>query len=392
MNIETLAGRRCANAWERSFVDLAEQPVIAGRATLPGSDTPMTAVALAYPGSCVTAALPSLVALRAELPLDPASCIQIEHNRRAVSKIISGADDRLLVVVGPCSVHDPDAALHYAQRLAALATDHADDLLIVLRAYLEKPRSQLGWTGLVPDPDLDGSRDLGRGLRVGRDLLRRAVALGLPLAYEFVDPFVAPYLADLITWGAIGARTVSSQPHRQLASALPMPVGMKNATSGDVAAAVDAVRAAAVPHLLPGFSPTGTPAVLASPGNPHCHVVLRGGLTPNYNAASVAAAGDLLHAASLPRQLVVDASHGNSGKDHRRQPLVVADLATQVANGERGLAGVMLESFLEEGRQEITTKPLRYGVSVTDACLGWDDTMRCLDTLAVAVRARRRRD
>lgn len=346
-------------------------------------------IALTPPSFRVVAILPSPAALRADLPLDPAGCARIEHHRRAVAAIIDGTDDRLLVVVGPCSVHDSVAALHYAQRLAALATDYAGDLLVVLRAYLEKPRSLVGWKGLVPDPDLDGSGDLRRGLRAGRDLLRRAAVLGLPLAYEFVDPFVAPYLADLISWGAIGARTVSSQPHRQLASALPMPVGMKNATSGDVGVAADAVRAAAVAHVFPGLGPAGAPAALASTGNPHCHIVLRGGPAPNHDAASVTAALDLLHAAGLPARLVVDASHGNSGKDHRRQPLVVADLAAQVAGGQRGLVGVMMESFLEEGCQEITATPLRYGVSVTDACLGWDDTAQCLDTLAAAVRERR---
>ncbi|WP_216216719.1 3-deoxy-7-phosphoheptulonate synthase [Amycolatopsis aidingensis] len=337
----------------------------------------------------VVATLPAPAELAARSPLDTGLRAAIAGHRRAVRAIVQGADDRLLVVVGPCSVHDPDAALHYAGELAAVAAEYERDLLLVLRAYLEKPRSLLGWKGLLHDPDLDGGEDLAGGLRRGREFLVRAAGTGLPLAYEFVDPFLAPFLLDLVSWGAIGARTVAAQPHRQLASALPMPVGMKNAVTGEVEVAIAAARAAGAPHVFAGLGPAGAPAVLAGAGNPACHVVLRGGVVPNHDAASVGAALDLLRTAGLPAHLMVDAAHGNSGKDHRRQPAVVAELAAQVAHGRHGLMGVMVESFLEPGRQDITARPLRYGVSVTDACLGWADTIGCLDTLAAAVRARR---
>ncbi|GAB3505526.1 3-deoxy-7-phosphoheptulonate synthase [Amycolatopsis cihanbeyliensis] len=337
----------------------------------------------------VVATLPAPARLAARLPLGAGPRAGIAEHRRAVRAIVEGTDDRLLVVVGPCSVHDPEAALHYARGLTAVAAEYERELLVVLRAYLEKPRSLVGWKGLLHDPDLDGGEDLAEGLRRGREFLLRAAGTGLPLAYEFVDPFLAPFLLDLVSWGAIGARTVAAQPHRQLASALPMPVGMKNAVAGEVEVAIAAARAAGVPHVFPGLGPTGAPAVLAGAGNPACHVVLRGGVLPNYDAASVGSALELLRAAGLRARLMVDASHGNSGKDHRRQPAVVAELATQVAEGRHGLMGVMVESFLEPGCQEITATPLRYGVSVTDACLGWADTLGCLDALAAAVRARR---
>ncbi|NUT51741.1 MAG: 3-deoxy-7-phosphoheptulonate synthase, partial [Saccharothrix sp.] len=299
-------------------------------------------------------ALPTSGETRAAAPLSEALAAEVAAHRDAVRRVLDGADDRLLVVVGPCSVHDPVAALDYAHRLAAAAAPLAGELLVVLRAYLEKPRSVVGWKGLVHDPALDGDGDLATGLRVGRRFLLDAAGAGLPLAAEFVDPMVAPYLADVIGYGAIGARTVASQPHRQLASWLPMPVGCKNGVDGDVGVAVDAIRAAGVRHLFPGVADDGTPVVQRGAGNRHAHLVLRGGASgTNYDADSVAAALARLRAADLPARVVVDASHGNSGKDHRRQPHVVADLARQVAGGQRGLVGVMVESFLHEGRQDV---------------------------------------
>lgn len=332
-------------------------------------------------------ALPVTGDLLAAQPLTGDLATRIRGHRTAVRRVLDGADDRLVVVVGPCSIHDPEAGLDYARRLAAVATPLVGDLVVVMRAYLEKPRSVVGWKGLVHDPSLDGTGDLPAGLRIGRRFLLDAAATGLPLATEFVEPLVAPYLADVVTYGAIGARTVASQPHRQLASWLPMPVGCKNATDGDVGVAVDAIRSAAVRHLFPGAGADGTPALFRAAGNPYAHLILRGGATgPNYDAASVAAALARLCVTGLPERVVVDASHGNSGKDHRRQPDVVADLARQIGGGQRGIVGVMIESFLVEGRQDA---PLRYGMSVTDACLGFDATLGVLDALAAAVRRRR---
>ncbi|GII65684.1 phospho-2-dehydro-3-deoxyheptonate aldolase [Sphaerisporangium krabiense] len=334
-----------------------------------------------------TVALPAPGRLGAEIPLPPAAADRVLAHRAAAGRILDGADDRLLVIVGPCSIHDPVAGLDYARRLADAAAGHDRDLLVVMRGYLEKPRTVLGWKGLVHDPALDGSDDLPTGLRVGRRFLRDVAALGLPLAAEFVDPFLAPYFADLVTYGALGARTVTSQPHRQLASWLPLPVGCKNAVDGDLTTAVEAIRAARAPHVFPGVTEEGTPGVLRGAGNPHAHLVLRGGASgPNYDRESVAGALRRLGEADLPGRVVIDASHGNSGKDHRRQPHVVADIAAQVAGGGRGVAGVMIESFLEEGRQEA---PLRYGVSITDACVGFPDTLAALDLLATAARRRR---
>ncbi|MEV6522220.1 3-deoxy-7-phosphoheptulonate synthase [Longispora sp. NPDC051575] len=333
--------------------------------------------------------LVSPAVLRAAVPApDPEG---VAGQRAAIAAVLDGRDRRLLVVVGPCSVHDPDAGTEYARRLAAHARTVEADLLVVMRAYLEKPRTVVGWTGMVNDPGLDGSGDLDAGLSTARRFLAGASAAGVPLAYEFVDPMLAGYLSDLVSWGAIGARTVQSQPHRLLASALPMPVGFKNPTSGDVRGAVQAVQAAGSGHVFPAMGDDGEPTVVRSGGNPHGHVILRGGdaTGPNYDADSVGRALDLLDAAGLPRRVVVDASHGNSGKDHHRQRVVLADLAGQVAGGSAGIAGVMVESFLEAGAQPIDNLPLVYGRSVTDACLGWSDTEEVLDDLARAARARR---
>ena len=329
--------------------------------------------------------------LHHELPLDDALTAAVLHGRRAVAGVLDRVDDRLLIVVGPCSVHDPAAALEYAGRLRDAAERFSDDLLLVMRVYFEKPRSTVGWKGLINDPGLDGSGDVNTGLRTARSLLVEVLRLGLPVGCEFLDPITPQYIADTVAWGAIGARTVESQVHRQLASGLSMPIGMKNRTDGSVATAVDAIRAAGVPHVFPGIDVSGTPAILHTRGNADGHLVLRGGRGgPNYGAGSVTAALGLLQAAGLPERLVIDASHDNSGKDHRRQPVVAADVAGQLAAGQRGVVGVMLESFLVEGRQELDpTRTLTYGQSVTDACLGWGQTEQVLGELASAVRARR---
>ncbi|SCG51776.1 3-deoxy-7-phosphoheptulonate synthase [Micromonospora coxensis] len=326
-----------------------------------------------------------------ELPLDAPLTSAVLAGRRAVGRVLDHADDRLLVVVGPCSVHDPAAALDYAHRLREAADRHAEDLLVVMRVYFEKPRSTVGWKGLINDPALDGSGDVNRGLRTARALLLDVLRLGLPVGCEFLDPITPQYIADTVAWGAIGARTVESQVHRQLASGLSMPIGMKNRPDGSISTAVDAIRAAGVPHVFPGIDVSGTPAIMHTRGNADGHLVLRGGGgRPNYDAESVAGALDLLRKAGLPERVVLDASHANSGKDHRNQPKVAADVAEQLAAGQRGIVGIMLESFLLDGRQDLDpTRELTYGRSVTDACIGWDTTADVLDHLASAVRARR---
>lgn len=334
--------------------------------------------------------LPAPAELHTAVPLPPATASAVAAHRDTVAAVLDGRDPRLLVVVGPCSVHDTAAALDYAELLAGAAHRLADDLVVVLRAYLEKPRTALGWKGLLDSPALEGKSDLATGLRTGRAFLAEAAGRGVPLAYEFVDPVLAPYVADTVSWAAIGARTVASQPHRHLASWLPMPVGMKNCVSGDLAPAVAAAQVAAHPHALPMLSPEGRLVLTETVGNPHPHLVLRGGPTPNHGAVHVARGADLLAASGLPRTVVVDASHGNSGKDHDRQAEVAAELARRIGDGEPHLTGVMIESYLSDGRQELTADPLRRDLSVTDACLGWERTEPLLDALALASRRRRR--
>jgi 3-deoxy-7-phosphoheptulonate synthase len=333
----------------------------------------------------------SPAALLDELPLTDRAAGIVERTRSEVRAVLDGSDDRLLVVAGPCSVHDPAAALDYAGLLTALGDRYDDDLLVVMRVYFEKPRTVTGWKGLINDPGMDGGHDVHRGLRTARLLLLDIVARGLPVGCEWLDPITPQYIADAVTWGAIGARTTESQVHRQLASGLSMPVGFKNGTDGDVQVAVDACRASAAGHTFFGVTHNGAAAVVTTAGNPDTHVILRGGRGgPNYEASHVAKALDLIAAAGLPRRLMADASHGNSGKDHRRQPVVAAALGEQVAAGERGLTGVMLESFLCEGRQEPgPPDTLTYGQSVTDACMDIDTTAAVLDGLAAAVRTRR---
>jgi 3-deoxy-7-phosphoheptulonate synthase len=333
----------------------------------------------------------SPAALLDELALDDALALSVERSRAEVRAVLDGADDRLLVVVGPCSVHDPAAALDYAGRLAALRDQFADDLLVVMRVYFEKPRTVTGWKGLINDPGMDGSYDVHRGLRLARRLLLDVVRLGLPVGCEWLDPVTPQYIADAVAWGAIGARTAESQVHRQMASGMSMPVGFKNGTDGDVQVAVDACRAAGADHTFCGVTHAGAAAVVTTAGNPDTHVILRGGRSgPNYQSEYVSKALDLVSEAGLPRRVMVDASHGNSGKDHRRQVMVADAIAGQVADGECGLTGVMLESFLLEGRQELVDPArLVYGQSVTDACMDITTTVEVIGALAGAVRWRR---
>ncbi|HEY2552084.1 MAG TPA: 3-deoxy-7-phosphoheptulonate synthase [Streptosporangiaceae bacterium] len=330
-------------------------------------------------------------ALLAELPLSSDQAATVAQARLDVRSVLDRSDDRLLVVVGPCSVHDPVAGLDYARQLARLRATLAADLLLVMRVYFEKPRTVTGWKGLINDPGLDGSYDIHRGLRAARRLLLDIVELGLPVGCEWLDPVTPQYIADTVAWGAIGARTTESQVHRELASGLSMPVGFKNGTDGDSQVAIDACRAAASEHRFFGVTPVGAAAVVTTTGNADCHIILRGGRSgPNYHARAVSAALDQLVTAELPRRLMVDASHGNSDKDHRRQPAVAAALAGQIAAGEDGLAGVMLESFLRAGRQELgEPAELAYGQSITDACMDIGTTAGVLAELAAAVRDRR---
>jgi 3-deoxy-7-phosphoheptulonate synthase len=327
--------------------------------------------------------------LRHELPTNDQVATTVVRARTEVVDVLDGRDDRLLVVVGPCSIHDSDAALDYAARLARHASVVSDELLVVMRTYFEKPRTTVGWKGLINDPHLNGSFDVNTGLRVARRLLLELNGMGLPAGCEFLDPITPQYISDLVTWGSIGARTAASQTHRQLCSALSMPVGIKNSTSGDIGDAVDGIRAAAASHAFMGVNADGLAALVTTTGNPDCHLILRGGANgPNYSTDHIAATRMRLRDADLPDRVVVDASHGNSGKDHLRQPVVVRDLAARIARGERGVVGLMMESFLVAGRQEVGPNMTR-GQSVTDACMAWSTTADLLDELADAVRTRR---
>ncbi len=328
--------------------------------------------------------------LAEELPLDDAGADFVARSRRAVEDVLRGRDDRLLVLIGPCSIHDPAAAREYGERLRDLAARHAADLLVVMRVYFEKPRTVIGWKGLINDPGLDGSFQINQGLRLARKLMIDLVAQHLPVATEFLDTTLGQYYAELVTWGGIGARTVESQVHRELASGLSMPVGFKNRTDGDIQVAIDAIQTARHPHWFPSLTKDGAPAVLGTSGNDCGHLVLRGGTRgPNFGAEAVRAAAALLRAADLPPHLVVDCSHANSGKNAGAQPAVAAEIGSQLAAGERSICGVMIESNLLGGAQDYRTRPLVYGRSVTDACLAIEDTIPVLTTLAEAVRARR---
>ena len=318
----------------------------------------------------------------------------ITQTRQSIHNIIAGADDRLLVVIGPCSIHDPMAALDYARRLAEQRKKFAGTLEIVMRVYFEKPRTTVGWKGLINDPYLDESFRIDEGLRIARQLLIDINRLDLPAGSEFLDVISPQYIGDLIAWGAIGARTTESQVHRELASGLSAPIGFKNGTDGNIRIATDAIQAAAGGHHFLSVHKNGQVAIVQTNGNPDCHVILRGGKTPNYDAASVTAACNELAAAKLPATLMVDCSHANSAKQHERQLDVARDIAGQIAGGSRNVFGLMVESHLNAGAQKFTpgkddARALEYGKSITDACLSWDDSLALLDTLATAVEARR---
>ncbi|GAA4528251.1 3-deoxy-7-phosphoheptulonate synthase [Amycolatopsis samaneae] len=357
---------------------------LAGPATL----TPLDAQRTTSVSPLISPAL-----LREDHPVDAAVAKVVHQGRAETVDILDGRDDRLLVVVGPCSVHDTEAALDYARRLAAKAEELRGELHVVMRVYFEKPRTTLGWKGLINDPDLDGTFAVNKGLRMARRLLLDVSALGLPVGCEFLDPITPQFIADVVTWGSIGARTAASQVHRQLCSALSMPVGIKNSTEGDVQVAVDATRAAAASHVFAGINSDGLAALLTTSGNPDCHVILRGGSAgPNHDASTVSDTLGRLRKSGLAERVIIDASHGNSGKDHVRQAEVVRELAGRIGAGERGVAGLMLESFLAAGRQDLALGrggELTYGQSITDACMDWDTTEDLLDTLAEAVRTRR---
>lgn len=326
--------------------------------------------------------IPSPHDVLTEFPLGARRAERVARDRDEIADILAGRDDRLLVVVGPCSVHDPAAALDYASRLIKVADELSDRLKVVMRVYFEKPRTTIGWKGLINDPGMDGTFDVARGLRTARQLLLDVIDIGLPVGCEFLEPTSPQYIADAVAWGAIGARTTESQVHRQLASGLSMPVGFKNGTDGNVQVAVDGVKAAAAPHVFFGMDDLGRGALVSTTGNEDCHVILRGGTDgPNYDAVSVTAAAATLGKAGLPDRVVIDCSHANSGKDHIRQAQVAAEVAQLVADG-MPVSGVMLESFLVAGAQAPEARPLTYGQSVTDKCMDWATTDSVLRRLA----------
>jgi len=316
----------------------------------------------------------------------------VAQTRKSVRAILNGQSDRLLVVMGPCSIHDPLAAVEYAGRLAAQRKRLAADIELVMRVYFEKPRTTVGWKGLINDPHLNGSFHINEGLRVARDLLVRINQAGMPAGSEFLDTISPQYIGDLISWGAIGARTTESQVHRELASGISAPIGFKNGTDGNVKIAIDAILAARQKHHFLSIHKSGQVAIVETKGNDDCHIILRGGKAPNYDAKSVNAAAKDLARAKLPERLMIDCSHANSEKDYNRQVAVSQDVAAQIAAGERRIIGLMIESNLKPGRQDLVAgKELVYGQSVTDACIGWEQSIPLLDTLAAAVRARRRK-
>ena len=329
-------------------------------------------------------------ALIAEMPGEGSLAEHVTSSRTAIQSILERSDDRLVVVVGPCSIHDPEAALDYAARLKTLADEVAHDILVVMRVYFEKPRTTVGWKGLINDPHLDNSFDVNEGLRRARQLLLDINAVGLPTATEYLDLISPQYIADLISWGAIGARTTESQSHRELASGLSCPVGFKNGTGGNIQIAVDAIGAAQHSHHFLSVTKGGQSAIFETAGNPYCHLILRGGPQPNYDMFSVDDACAMLGKAKLPENLMIDASHANSRKQPERQVSVVEDIATQVERGDRRIVGLMLESFIEAGRQDVVSKDkLVYGQSITDPCMDWAQTVTTLQTLAKAVQSRR---
>jgi len=316
----------------------------------------------------------------------------IANARSDVRQILHGRSDRLLVVIGPCSIHDPAAAIEYAKKLSFERRRLGDDLEILMRVYFEKPRTTVGWKGLINDPYLNGSFRINEGLRIARDLLVRISQAGVPAGCEFLDVISPQYIGDLVSWGAIGARTTESQVHRELASGLSAPVGFKNGTDGNVKIAIDALLAARQKHHFLSVHKSGQVAIVETRGNDDCHIILRGGKKPNYDAAAVQAACEQLAKAGLRERLMIDCSHANAEKDYRRQAAVAGDIAGQIAGGERRIVGVMVESHLVEGRQDLEPgRALTFGQSITDACLGWDDSVKLLERLAEAVRVRRRK-
>ncbi len=331
--------------------------------------------------------------LMEELPIGEKSSATVAKGREQIQAILRGDDDRLLAVVGPCSVHDPVAALDYAHRLREVADRVARDLLIVMRVYFEKPRTIIGWKGLINDPHLDETFAINEGLHKARRFLLDVADLELPAGTEFLDPISPQFIADLVSWGAIGARTSESQVHRELASGLSMPVGFKNGTEGSIQIAIDAIRSASYSHHFLSVTKQGLAAIVETRGNPDCHLILRGGASgPNYASESIAEVGAALAGAKLPVRVVIDCSHANSGKSPAKQGDVGRDVAAQIAAGNSGIVGVMLESFFEEGRQDVRPgTPLVYGQSITDACMSWDRTTSLLDDLATATRVRRSR-
>lgn len=329
--------------------------------------------------------------MRSELPGTAQAHTLIAESRSAIRQIIRRQSDRLLVVVGPCSIHDTRAALSYADRLVSVRNELSDELEIVMRAYFEKPRTRTGWKGLLYDPLLDGSSDIEVGVRTARGLLAQLTGMGIPVATEFLSPVAAHYLADLISWGAIGARTTESQLHRELASGLGCPIGFKNSTDGNVRIAIDAIYAAGAPHEYLGVTDTGHFARISSPGNPDCHLVLRGGVRPNYDAPSICTSCGALAQAGLAQRVIIDASHGNSGKNYENQIPVCDIIAEQISEGEQRIVGVMIESNLLAGRSDYAPgEAVPFGMSITDACLGWNDTLRVLERLATATSSRRK--
>jgi len=339
---------------------------------------------------CAIKQLMTPKALMEEIPVDSKSAETVANCRNGVHRILQSESDRMVAVVGPCSIHDPDAAMEYAHKLAALQQQYHDQLLIVMRVYFEKPRTTVGWKGLINDPGLDDSFEINRGLRTARGLLRDINQLGLPTGTEFLDLISPQYVADFVGWGAIGARTTESQGHRELSSGLSCPVGFKNGTGGGVQIAVDAIGAAQRPHHFLSVTKEGTSAIFATAGNEDCHIILRGGSHTNYDAASIDTASELLEKAGLPARIMIDCSHGNSRKKYARQHYVCRDICSQLTYGDQRIMGVMIESNLEEGNQKLVSPDkLVRGQSITDSCIGWGQTEEILAELDQAVLARR---
>lgn len=331
--------------------------------------------------------------LMREFPCSGAISGVVHEARQAIHQVLHGQDDRLVVVIGPCSIHDTQAALEYANRLLPLRESLKGELEIVMRVYFEKPRTTVGWKGLINDPHLDGSFNINQGLRTARQLLLQVNALGLPAGCEYLDMITPQYIADLVSWGAIGARTTESQVHRELASGLSCPVGFKNGTSGSTRIAIDAINAASQPHHFLSVTKGGHSAIVSTKGNEDCHIILRGGKAPNHDAASVEQTGQEMEKSGLHPRIMIDASHANSNKDYRRQPIVIDEVCQQVEAGDARIFGVMVESHLVAGRQDMVEgQPTTYGQSITDGCIGWDESVAVLERLAQAVRVRRQKN